>query len=55
MNQHRVFIKTHKFPVRVEAEVYAAEQRACGAEAWITYTSRQGYVVTVRIRKELAS
>lgn len=45
-----VTVKTFKFLAKVDAEVFAAEQRASGAEAWVVYTCGKGgrFVVTVR-------
>lgn len=46
----RSTIKTTKFLAKIDAEVFAAEQRLDGAEAWVTYECGKGgrFVVTVR-------
>lgn len=41
-------MKKHPFTARVDAEVFAAEQRTHGHLTWVTPAKRGGFLVTVR-------
>ena len=67
---NRPLVKTFQFLAKVDAEVFAAEKRAEGVEAWVVYNCAGGrfvdqggagrckggrFVVTVRSRRQLDS